>query len=849
MMETNPGNEKFSKNKRGSKSSRFRKTLTKLFTVTQTFIALLILIPIILPTVAQQNPTHRTSAETITDSDRHYLIFDKIGNMASSTTYIHAVIPLNISTVAAQAQPLYETFTQLQKLKTQNLTHLPFCKNMYEIGKLFEERLFIQLNALKRIDGILPQDSPTSLHHKTKRVPIPAIFLRILMSTWFSRTVYIAKRVTGVASAATIFGTAAHLVTQSNRQEAAAVKALEEAHKLDVELNDLIKQYVTQNNNRSSLHKIVGPETENLMKDNLLTIQMLNQTLTEAKEVLPPQYSAHFNFEQLVPLPPPKGWENHPTLIQTYTDDLTNANTEIRNQIETLRASPYVTRPPSMRLTRHVTPTSNFDKFMHFFLSLTAWDHPPFEVPSPSEGTVDEFVSVDESLSREPRNALVNWAALASVVSGTFLGLYSTIESGMLRARLNSLEKAHNLLVLLSQKQAQTSQEIVKDLDHFLRTIDLLLIHDAGVLYAQLDRIMIQWELQVRMVIDAVQQAQHQKLSINLLDQEQLLLLQQATLELASKHQYQVLPQQLSDYFQLDVSYARSGPDVLLIVHVPCVSTDQLMTIYKFVPFPFPLPASTSVSQLTIQDSLFPSLSSDRPLPDIPLTNNSTISEALFLDLDSDMIAINREQRYKLLTEADLAGCIKKNHIFLCEKNAVLNTDLGDTCLGALYFRSTEGVKTQCKFEKRPLKETVYQTGPFSFLVFTPEPYTTQVECRNGTHIPLFLGRMTKLNLEPHCYITLKAHHLQPSEHFQLDPSTILSEWIWNPLQLPAHLLPQAPHVDLALNHLSSSIRSLSTDSQALYSKTQSDLKQLTQDATLDSEFEALLVNLSLIHI
>jgi len=256
--------------------------------------------------------------------------------------------------------------------------------------------------------------------------------MRILTSTWFSRSIYVAKRVTGVASAATVFGTAAHLVNQANRQEALTVKALEEAHRLDVELNDMIKTYVAQNN-RSSSRTSLQSDNHDLMKENLVTIQMLNRTLSEAKDVLPPQYSAHFNFDQLVPLPPPKGWENHPTLIQTYTDDLKAANTEIQNQIETLRASPYITRPPTMRLTRDETKFSSFDKFMHFFLSLTAWDHPPFEVPLPAEGTVDEFISVEESISRHPRNALLNWGALASVVSGTFLGLYSTIESGLLR--------------------------------------------------------------------------------------------------------------------------------------------------------------------------------------------------------------------------------------------------------------------------------------------------------------------------------------------------------------------------------------------------------------------------------
>jgi hypothetical protein len=390
------------------------------------------------------------------------------------------------------------------------------------------------------------------------------------------------------------------------------------------------------------------------------------------------------------------------------------------------------------------------------------------------------------------------------------------------------------MLVLLSQKSTHTNREIVKDLDQFLKTIDLMLLHDAGVLYAHLDRIMTQWESQVRMVIDAVQQAQHHRLALNLLDPDQLTLLHQATLELASKHKYQVLPQQLSDYFQLDVSYARSGPDVILIVHVPCVAVEQLMTIYKFIPFPIPLPGTPTTSQLTIQDSLFPTQTTqDGQIPQVPIDTHANLSDALFFDLDSDLIAINREQQYRVLSGADLASCIKKNHIFLCEKNAVLNTDLGDTCLGALYFRSSIGVETQCKFERRPLKEEVYQTGPYDFLIFSPNPYNAQVECRNDTHTPVFLGRMTKLTIPPHCHLTLKSHLLRPSEHFHLNSKAVLSEWHWNPLHLPAHLLPQTPYVDLALNRLSSTIKTLRSDldsaiddSHTRHYQTQDNLRQ-----------------------
>jgi hypothetical protein len=771
--------------------------------------------------------------------------------MASSTSYIHVVVPINISSIMAQAQPLFQTFKYLQQMKTPNLTHVPFCKNMYEIGKVFENRLFEQLQILQKLDGIMPQDNPSSnLHTKQKRVPIiPAIIAFVSTSAWLARILQVGKIVSSIATVSTILGTAGHLIAQSNRQEALVHLSLEESKIRDQEMDDLLKEYRSRLEQQDPV--INRQSTISSMDNNLNILRKLNATLAIAKNVLPPQYTAHFNFDEIIPQPPPRGWESHPQLIDLYTQELNTANDQISSQIDSLRNSPYINRPPTLRLSRQNSPLSSFDEFMQFFLSLSAWDHQPFELPSPLEN-LDEFVAKDNNASRNARGTVLNWGALASVVSGTFLGMYSTIESGLIKARLNSLENAHNLLVHLTHKTTIHNQEILKSLDLFQHTIDLMLIHDSGVLYAQLDSIMIQWELQIKTALDAVQQAQHRRLAINLLDPDQLTLLHQAALGLASNNRYQLLPQQNSDYLQLEVSYARSGPDILLIIHVPCVPLDRLMNIYRFVPFPFPLPQTMPAAQLTIRDSLnHDILNTNTDIlykldkqPNVP-----SPTEALFIDLDTDMIAINQEHQYKILTEADLAGCLKRNHVFLCEKTNVLNTDLGDTCLGALYFKSAQGVQSYCRFERRTLKEEVYQTGPYTFLVYSPTPYTTKVECNNGTLVPLFLGLVSKISIEPHCHVHLKSHLIQPTENFRLDTKTILSEWNWDPLTLPATLLPQSPHIDKALHALATSLQHLKTNfhnTQTNSSKYRSDthkaLVQLAQDATLDSEFESLLI-------
>jgi hypothetical protein len=61
--------------------------------------------------------------------------------------------------------------------------------------------------------------------------------------------------------------------------------------------------------------------------------------------------------------------------------------------------------------------------------------------------------------------------------------------------------------------------------------------------------------------------------------------------------------------------------------------------------------------------------------------------EALFITDTADLIAIDAEQNFQVLTQTDLANCAQQNHVYLCDKQHVVQHDLSDTCLGSLYLR------------------------------------------------------------------------------------------------------------------------------------------------------------------
>ena len=47
------------------------------------------------------------SAESLTETPKHFTIFDAVGEMASGMAYVHVAIPLNITTFKDQSDILY----------------------------------------------------------------------------------------------------------------------------------------------------------------------------------------------------------------------------------------------------------------------------------------------------------------------------------------------------------------------------------------------------------------------------------------------------------------------------------------------------------------------------------------------------------------------------------------------------------------------------------------------------------------------------------------------------------------------------------------------------------------------
>ena len=395
---------------------------------------------------------------------------------------------------------------------------------------------------------------------------------------------------------------------------------------------------------------------------------------------------------------------------------------------------------------------------------------------------------------------------------GTFLGLFTELELTKIRSHVENLETSQNMLIHIAHTHDQQIHLLHAELSHLSLIIDTLIRYNPALVYAKLYAQVDDVAERMQILLDCVQQLQHQRLSVTLLDLPQLHTMYTSVLNVAQSKQYTLLPSKPQDFFQLDTSYVRVGADVLIFVHVPCLTDNYLLTIYKFANLPIP------VSSLLTPDSLNLTSSPLAPVHTIKdlLTNfnnplpTSPAQEAIFFVPETDMIAIGRNDghsnRYKLLSHSDLAGCIQKNHIYLCEHHQVLRTDLEGSCLGSLYLQSERGVRENCRLDRRPLRETVYQLSPTSHLVFSPTPHTAQILCRNGSHFPIRLQSTTKIQVPPACSLRLYNHTISSDDSIRIKPESLQFTWSFNPLMLPSELLQYTTHADDAMNELKKNI-------------------------------------------
>ena len=444
------------------------------------------------------------------------------------------------------------------------------------------------------------------------------------------------------------------------------------------------------------------------------------------------------------------------------------------------------------------------------------------EFPYPTEQHSDQFLHFDHPhLTRHKRWLL----QLLQGVVGTFMGLYTNYQIKSIANKVQNIEITQNLLIHLTRQHTLQLEKLNNITGTIYHTLNRFMAINPQVVYIGFNEVITLIEEGVTRLVNIVQQLQHRRLAVDWLTQHQLDALHRTVLAYTDERNYALLTSHPSDYFQLELSYLRNEDGVVALLHIPCTTTPDLMTIMRYIPFPIPLATSTHHSPYTVEQSL----TTQPETMFHPLNATLSKREALYLVAEAELIAIDGDSRFRLLTQSDFAACIQRNHIYLCDKQQILGTNLQSTCLGSLYQKDPDGVRSNCKFERRPLREEVFQMTANEFLVFSPKPYVSRVHCGNGTSFTAEFGQTTRLIIPNSCAIELKSHILRVEENIQIPLPASISSWRWDPLSLPADLLDNLPHLDSALFNISHALNNLTLSNLQQDHSTMDKIHDLTQ--------------------
>ncbi len=270
--------------------------------------------------------------------------------------------------------------------------------------------------------------------------------------------------------------------------------------------------------------------------------------------------------------------------------------------------------------------------------------------------------------------------------------------------------------------------------------------HTAWINYSSLDYARSQLRANLQKLIRALQAAHYHRLSIDLLPSDTLKRLFDAASRKARSHHHQLLLRHPSDLLQIETSYVHNGHDIHLILHIPMAPSDLLLRLFQLRPFLLPF---------TETHMLMP----------------NPAHQILAISANADRLSVE-------LSAVHLLGCHRVNQVYMCKRSGVLKRYLNDTCLGSLYMQDLQGATTLCEMNIVPVAETVLQLQDNWYLVHSPQPMTSHIDCLNSSVSEIFIcSGANRVHVSPSCHLHLTSHVLISNFAVQLD--TIIEHYEW----------------------------------------------------------------------
>ena len=706
--------------------------------------------------------------------DSHHVIFDNLGKLSTGITYINVAIPLNISVMSQQIN-IFDQFLDniLNTYPDTNSTNSTYLKhetinqqNMQNLVKSItsysRQRLMSLINQLETVSNLLPKDTNfdrNNERHKRFIFMIPMILCEVNKKTTNDENTKLNREL------------------ESINGELDQYKK-EYARLYDATMPEVVPEYLDENfdmaDDSTLWHnaKVLERQT----RDVKFLLNIIKREKRGAPISYPRQVQEHPDFQRQF------GSDSQPNFLKR----LESSTTSPFRDFETIFGKQNATKRRGSN-SFWMTPDPKFTT-----------------TPTPFSSNKTKALSTH----REKRFVLA--AALASGILGTFFGLYNTIEIGKIQEDLRDLGNNQRLLIEFTKTMEFQIMTTQQSLNHLESIFGLYIKNNPALLYAKFNDQLLTLQDRIYNLKDTVQMLQLQKLSTSLLTSTQLFSLYDEIEEMATTNKLSLLTTKPQDLFQIDASYIRVKDEILILLHVPCANPSNLLTIYKYVPFPIPVfPAHnhTTNTDNTIQN-LFEA-NQNSPL---------RATEGITFQPEADLIAIGKnsynKNRFILLSSAELQACTKRSTAFICERHQVTRSDLLSSCLGSLFLQSSTGVLDNCKINRVNLREKVYQISNTQHIVYTPSPLNTQIICNNGSYYPLKIKNTKFVTIPEGCSTELYNHSITSDFTIRTTSQSIYFEWDFDPTTLPnsAEMLTDSKTIDIKLAKLNKLIERISKD-------------------------------------
>jgi hypothetical protein len=212
--------------------------------------------------------------------------------------------------------------------------------------------------------------------------------------------------------------------------------------------------------------------------------------------------------------------------------------------------------------------------------------------------------------------------------------------------------------------------------------------------------------------------------------------------------------------YNLEVSFIHRPKEntIILILHVPFVEADHLLTLYEFVSLPIHFNFSSNIS--------------------------------VMLEVGrADLLTIGDTNLLQMLSSSELANCRCLGTTFFCEGKTVLKTNIIHDCMGSLFLASSTLIKkANCKFRISDTREKIFSLDNNTWLVYSVGTIATNHEYPKArTSSPLTISLGQAVTVQSGCHIPTMDHLITADETEEMQVHSTWLDWTMSLLQLFDH--------------------------------------------------------------